>query len=143
MERVAILLVLFCTLTVIVSAAYIPGDVISESWDGRQLIAKIYMLPPDVDPSDLVEESFEVESYPHHHLETVKGEQTLEDSKIQVEVVMPETDANDLIVILEQLDTSTEYNKNGYPGMLTLDHATIRTEATGHAIKYYAITDTK
>ena len=47
MKKVAILLALFCMLTVTASAAYIPEDVISENRDGRQLIVKTYMLPPD------------------------------------------------------------------------------------------------
>ena len=38
MKKVAILLALFCMLTVTASAAYIPEDVISENRDGRQLI---------------------------------------------------------------------------------------------------------
>ena len=92
MKKVAILLELFCMLTVTASAAYIPEDVISENRDGRQLIVKTYMLPPDADPSGLVEEPFEVEGYSYHHLETVKEEQTFEDSKIQTEVVTLETD---------------------------------------------------
>ena len=120
MKKVAILLALFCMLTVTASAAYIPEDVISENRDGRQLIVKTYMLPPDADPSGLVEEPFEVEGYSYHHLETVKEEQTFEDSKIQTEVVTLETDADDLAAILEQLDASMEYNKDGYSGVLTL-----------------------
>lgn len=99
MKKVAILLALFCMLTVTASAAYIPEDVISENRDGRQLIVKTYMLPPDADPSGLVEEPFEVEGYSYHHLETVKEEQTFEDSKIQTEVVTLETDVDDLAAI--------------------------------------------
>lgn len=132
MKKVAILLALFCMLTVTASAAYIPEDVISENRDGRQLIIKTYMLPPDADPSGLVEEPFEVEGYSYHHLETVKEEQTFEDSKIQTEVVTLETDVDDLAAILEQLDASMEYNKDGYSGVLTLDHTTIQTEAAGY-----------
>ncbi|MFQ7749465.1 MAG: hypothetical protein ACLRJV_20180 [Eubacteriales bacterium] len=36
-----------------------------------------------------------------------------------------------------------EYNKDGYSGVLTLDHTTIQTEAAGYTTKYYTITDTK
>ena len=84
-----------------------------------------------------------MEGYSYHHLETVKEEQTFEDSKIQTEVVTLETDADDLAAILEQLDASMEYNKDGYSGVLTLDHTTIQTEAAGYTTKYYTITDTK
>ena len=143
MKKVAILLALFCMLTVTASAAYIPEGVISENRDGRQHIIKTNMLPPDSEPSGLVEEPFEVEGYSYHHLETVKEEQTFEDSKIQTEVVTLETDVDDLAAILEQLDASMEYNKDGYSGVLTLDHTTIQTEAAGYTTKYYTITDTK
>lgn len=84
-----------------------------------------------------------MEGYSYHHLETVKEEQTFEDSKIQTEVVTLETDVDDLAAILEQLDASMEYNKDGYSGVLTLDHTTIQTEAAGYTTKYYTITDTK
>lgn len=45
MKKVAILLALFCMLTVTASAAYIPEDVISENRDGRQLIVKPICFP--------------------------------------------------------------------------------------------------
>lgn len=46
MKKVAILLALFCMLTVTASAAYIPEDVISENRDGRQLISQnLYASP--------------------------------------------------------------------------------------------------
>ena len=130
-------------LTVTASAAYIPEDVISENRDGRQLIVKTYMLPPDADPQRSGRGAFRGGGLFLHHLETVKEEQTFEDSKIQTEVVTLETDVDDLAAILEQLDASMEYNKDGYSGVLTLDHTTIQTEAAGYTTKYYTITDTK
>ena len=45
--------------------------------------------------------------------------------------------------ILEQLDASMEYNKDGYSGVLTLTTLTIQTEAAGYTTKYYTITDTQ
>ena len=143
MKRAAALLMLLCMLTVTVSAAYVPEDVVSENRDGRQLIIKTYTLPPDADPSELIEEPFELEGYTYHHLETVKEEQAFKDSKAQAEVVTLETNTDDLAKILEQLAPTMEYNKDGYSGTLTLDHTTIQTEAAGYTTKYYTITDTK
>jgi len=143
MKRAAILLALLCILTVSASAAYIPENVVSENRDGRQLIVKTYSLPPDADPSELVEEPFELEGYTYHHLETVKEEQLFEDSKFQTETVTLETDTNDLATILEQLAPTVEYSKDGYSGTLTLDHTSLQTEAAGYTTKYYTITDTK
>lgn len=143
MKRTAVLLMLLCMLTVTASAAYVPEDVVSENRDGRQLIIKTYTLPPDADPSELIEEPFELEGYTYHHLETVKEEQAFKDSKAQTEVVTLETNTDDLAKILEQLAPTMEYNKDGYSGTLTLDHTTIQTEAAGYTTKYYTITDTK
>lgn len=143
MKRAAVLLMLLCMLTVTASAAYVPEDVVSENRDGRQLIIKTYTLPPDADPSELIEEPFELEGYTYHHLETVKEEQAFKDSKAQTEVVTLETNTDDLAKILEQLAPTMEYNKDGYSGTLTLDHTTIQTEAAGYTTKYYTITDTK
>lgn len=130
-------------LTVTASAAYVPEDVVSENRDGRQMIIKTYTLPPDADPSELVEDPFELEGYTYHYLETVKEEQESKDSKAQTEIVTLETDTGDLEKILEQLAPTMEYSKDGFSGTLTLDHTTIQTKAAGYTTKYYTITDTK
>lgn len=122
MKRTAVLLMLLCMLSVTASAAYVPEDMVSENRDGRQLIIKTYTLPPDADPGELIEEPFELEGYTYHHLETVKEEQAFKDAKAQTEVVTLETNTNDLAKILEQLAPTMEYSKDGFSGMLTLDH---------------------
>ncbi len=143
MKRATVLLMLLCMLTVTASAAYVPEEVVSENRDGRQLIIKTYTLPPDTDPSELIEEPFELEGYTYHHLSTVKEEQAFKTSKAQTEVITLETETDDLAKILEQLEPTMEYSKNGFSGTLTLDHTTIQTEAAGYTTKYYTITDTK
>lgn len=143
MKRMAILLVSLCVLTVSASAAYIPEDVVSENRDGRQLIIKTYTLAPGEDPSQLVEEPFDLEGYTYHHLETVKEEQPYEDTKFQTEVVTLETDTDNLSTILEQLSPTMEYSKDGYTGTLTLDHTSIQTVAAGYTTQYYTVSDTK
>lgn len=143
MKRATVLLMLLCMLTVTASAAYVPEEVVSENRDGKQLIIKTYTLPPDADPSELIEEPFELEGYTYHHLSTVKEEQAFKTSKVQTEVITLETETDDLAKILEQLEPTMEYSKNGFSGTLTLDHTTIQTEAAGYTTKYYTITDTK
>lgn len=132
MKRATVLLMLLCMLTVTASAAYVPEEVVSENRDGKQLIIKTYTLPPDADPSELIEEPFELEGYTYHHLSTVKEEQAFKTSKVQTEVITLETETDDLAKILEQLEPTMEYSKNGFSGTLTLDHTTIQTEAAGY-----------
>lgn len=143
MKRAAALLALLCMLTVTASAAHIPENVVEENRDGRQLIIKTYTLSPDEDPAELVEEPFELEGFSYQHVETVKEEQEYQSTKLQTEIVTVETDTDALSAILEQLPPSLEYSKDGYSGVLTLDHTTIRTEAAGYASKSYTISETK
>lgn len=143
MKKVVVIFTLLCLLTVSASAAYIPEDVITENRDGRQLIIKTFQLGPTDDPTALVEEPFELEGYRYEHLETVKEEQPFKDTQQHAETVTVDTDSNSLEKILAQLAPTMEYSKDGYSGILTLDHTTIQTEAAGYTTQYYTITDTK
>ena len=143
MKKAVVIFTLLCLLTVSASAAYIPEDVITENRDGRQLIIKTFQLGPTDDPTALVEEPFELEGYRYEHLETVKEEQPFKDTQQHAETVTVDTDSNSLEKILAQLAPTMEYSKDGYSGILTLDHTTIQTEAAGYTTQYYTITDTK
>ncbi|MFQ9916777.1 MAG: hypothetical protein ACLRWQ_10675 [Flavonifractor plautii] len=143
MRRLAVFLSLLCLLSIPVSAAYIPESSVTENRDGRQLIIKTYQLSPEDDPSELVDEPFDLEGYHYEHLETVKEDQTFHDSKAHTETVTVTTSSDSLAAILEQLAPTMEYSKDGYSGVLTLDHTTLQTEAAGYTTKYYTITDTK
>lgn len=143
MRRIAVVMVLLCVLTITASAAYIPDEVVSENRNGRQLIIKTFTLSPGDDPGQLVEDPFELEGYSYHHLETVKQEKPFRDSMMQTETVTIETDTDDLSAILGQLPPSLEYSKDGYSGILTLDHATLQTKAAGYTTKHYTISDTR
>ena len=79
-EEAGCILSLLCLLSLPVSAAYIPESSVTENRDGRQLIIKTYQLSPEDDPSELVDEPFDLEGYHYEHLETVKEDQTFHDS---------------------------------------------------------------
>lgn len=143
MKRVLTLLALMSLLTVTASAAYIPEEVITENRDGRQLIIKVYTLSPQDDPTALVQPPFDLDGFHYEHMETVKDEQSFQNTKQHTETITLETDTDDLAAILEQLPPSQEYSKDGYTGVLTLDHTTLKTEASGYVSKSYTITDTR
>ena len=82
----------------------------------------------------------QLEGYHYEHLETVKEDQTFHDSKAHTETVTVTTSSDSLAAILEQLAPTMEYSKDGYSGVLTLDHTTLQTEAAGYTTKYYTIT---
>ena len=137
MKKVIAPVLLLCLLTVTASAAYVPEEVVSENRDGRQLVVKTYVLSPEADPGELIEEPFELEGYTYHYLETIKEEQAFKDTRAQTEVVTVETETNDLADILRQLAPTMEYSKDGFSGTLTLDHTSLQTEAKGYTTKYY------
>ncbi len=143
MKRVLTLLALLSLLTVTASAACIPEEVITENRDGRQLIIKVYMLSPQDDPTELIQPPFDLDGFHYEHMETVKDEQSFQNAKQHTETITLETDTDDLAAILEQLPPSQEYSKDGYTGVLTLDHTTLKTEASGYVSKSYTITDTR
>ena len=121
MRRLAVFLSLLCLLSLPVSAAYIPESSVTENRDGRQLIIKTYQLSPEDDPSELVDEPFDLEGYHYEHLETVKEDQTFHDSKAHTETVTVTTSSDSLAAILEQLAPTMEYSKDGYSGVLSAE----------------------
>lgn len=143
MKRIIALFALLALLTVSASAAYVPEDVITENRDGRQLIIKTYTLSPQDDPSALIQQPFDLEGFHYEHMETVKEDLTFQDARQHTETVTLETSTDDLAAILAELSPSMEYAKDGYTGVLMLDHTTLKTEASGYTTKTYTISDTR
>jgi hypothetical protein len=76
-------------------------------------------------------------------MDTVKEETEFQDTKQHSETVTVNTDSDSLEKILDQLAPTMEYSKDGYSGVLSLDHTTLETSAAGYTTKQYTITDTK
>ncbi|MCI8539805.1 MAG: hypothetical protein HFF18_14305 [Oscillospiraceae bacterium] len=143
MRRIAALLALLLLLSLSALAAYVPEEVISENRDGRQLIIKTYTLSPQEDPAGLKEEPFDLDGFHYVYMETTKEEQAFQESRQQSETVTLETRTNDLTAILAELPQTREYAQDGYYGILTLDHTSLKTEASGYVTKTYTVTDTR
>ena len=143
MKRIIALFALLALLTVSASAAYIPEDVLTENRDGRQLVIKTYTLSPQDDPADLVQPPFDLDGFHYEHMETVKEDLTFQDARQHTETVTLETSTDGLAAILAELSPSMEYAKDGYTGVLMLDHTTLKTEASGYTTKTYTISDTR
>ena len=143
MKRIIALFALLALLTVSASAAYIPEDVLTENRDGRQLVIKTYTLSPQDDPADLVQPPFDLDGFHYEHMETVKEDLTFQDARQHTETVTLETSTDGLAAILAELSPSMEYAKDGYTGVLMLDHTTLKTEASGYSTKTYTISDTR
>jgi len=73
----------------------------------------------------------------------VKEENRVSDRRYHTETVTLETGTKDLAKILEQLETTLDYDDGAYSGTLTLDHTSIHTEASGYASKSHTLTATR
>lgn len=98
MKKVIAPVLLLCLLTVTASAAYVPEEVVSENRDGRQLVVKTYVLSPEADPGELIEEPFELEGCTYHYFEVVNGK--TEPLKITNQAVSG--------ILIHKIDTSGE-----------------------------------
>ena len=143
MKKLLTCLLLAAALVTNACALEVPTDTTVQNLNGSQQLIKTYTLPPGTDPQQLIEEPFDQEGYRYTFAEIVKEENQVSDRKLHTETVTLETDTKDLGKILEQLDTTLDYDDGTYSGVLTLDHTAIRTEASGYASQAKNVTATK
>ena len=143
MKRLLTCLLLTAALVNNACALEVPTDTTIQNLNGRQQLIKTYTLSPGADPQQLIEEPFEQEGYHYVYSDIVKSENQVSDRKYHTETVTLETDSKDLGKILEQLETTLDYNDGTYSGVLTLDHTAIRTEAAGYTSQAKTVTATK
>ncbi len=143
MKKAIICLLLGMALTVNVCALEAPTDITVQNLNGSQQIIKTYTLPPGTDPQVLIEEPFEQEGFRYIFADIVKEENQVSDRKLHTETVTVETDTKDMAKILEQLETTLDYDDGVYSGVLTLDHTALRTEPAGYASKASTVTAVK
>ncbi len=124
-------------------AAYIPTDVIRDDNDGKYTITKIYTLPTNDDPEQLIEEPFEQDGLTYSYYEIVKEDQSLTTTKNHEELVSVSTESKDIEDLLPLFAPSMTFEEDGYSGTLYLDHTSISAEATGYSSRSYQVTETK
>ena len=125
------------------AAAYVPDNEVCENRDGRQLIIRTYTLAPGDDPESLTEDPFEREGFVYSCVSIVKEEVPFERREQRSETVTVETQTDDLAAILAKLDATLMLDCGEYSVILTLDHTSLNTEATGYSTRSYTISDTK
>ena len=124
-------------------AMEVPTATIVRNLNGVQEYIKIYTVSPETNAADLIEPSFEYNGYTYNYTEIVKAEDTYSNTKSHTETVVVETEKNDLDSVLAALEPSIEYDDGVWHGVLNLDHASIKTEATSQESRSYTITEVK
>ena len=143
MKRLLTCLLLAAALVTNACALEVPTDTTIQNLNGSQQLIKTYTLPPGADPQQLIEEPFAQEGWRYTFADIVKEENQVSDRRYHTETVTLETNTKDLGKILEQLDTTLDYDDGAYSGVLTLDHTAIRTEASGYTSQARNVTATK
>jgi len=142
-KKILLCMLLALALSAQAFALEVPTGTVVQNLNGSQQLIKTYTLPPDADPQKLVEAPFEQEGFLYTFADIVKDENFVQDQKHHVETVTLETDTDSLAAILEQLEPTMEYDDGTYAGALSLDHNSIRTEATGYTSKSSTVSTTK
>lgn len=130
-------------LTVSAFAILVPTDTYVQNLNGVQQYIKVYTVPAETDPQELIEDTFAYNGYVYKFADITKQENELTEQKEHTETVTVETSKKDLSVILEQLAPTMEYDDGQYSGVLALDHTTIQTEAAGYTSGSYTIRATR
>lgn len=143
MKKLCMCLLLAMALSINALALEVPTNTEVRNLNGSQQLIKTYVLPPDADPQELVEEPFEQEGYLYTFADIIKEENQMLDSSYHRETVTLETETDDLAAILERLKPSIEYDDGLYTGTLALDHTSIHTEAAGYETRSSNVTATK
>ncbi len=143
MKKFCMCLLLALALSVNALALEVPTSTVVQNLNGSQQLIKTYVLSPDADPQELIEEPFEQEGYLYTFADIVKEDNHVADATYHRETVTVETGTNELSRILEQLEPSVDYDDGVYKGTLTLDHTSIRTEASGYETRSSTVTATK
>lgn len=141
--HLSLCLLLTMLLSVSALATEIPESFVCENLNGQQRIVKTYVLPPDADPDALQEPAFNYEGYHYIWSYTTKEEHPYHQAKDVIETVTVDTTSKDLSVILDQLAPTMAYDDGEYSGELTLDHTTLKTEASGYDTRRSTTTETK
>jgi len=136
-------LALAFTLSTSAFAMEVPTDTVVQNLNGSQQVIKTFTIDPGTDPQTLIEEPFVLEGYRYTFAGIVKADNHVEDVKSHTETVTVETAKDDLDIILEQLAPTIEYDDGLYSGVLSLDHTSLHTEATGYSTRSYTVSETK
>lgn len=114
------------------------------SWAGRRQIVKTYILTPGEDPADIPRDSFTSDGWRYEFSDVTQSKTSGTDARPHVEKVEISTDSNILDEITGQLDPTLEYeSEDGYCGLLTLDLASVKSEATEYKDSSYTVTATR
>lgn len=117
-----------------------PAEVRASEENGVYRLEKVYYLTANDDPASIPTADFDREGRSYTLLDLLKTDQTETDSKDHIEVLTLNTETKDMAEILKLLEPELEVTtEDGYTGVLTLDHTSIKVEAAGYNSRSYDV----
>ena len=123
---------------VLAEEAYYPISVESytEGSFDELRIKKVYQLSLSDDPAGIPTEDFERDGRVYHLLDLIRKDEVGVDTQTHTETVTMDSKTGELSEILKQLDAQKDFTtKDGYSGILLLDHTSIKVEVKGYSSK--------
>ena len=124
--------------------ALYPIDIVYSEDDTAWRMEKVYQLDASADPSVIPTENFEQEGREYVFLELLAEDQRESDTKEHIEQITQESSTKDTETVLKNLAPTLEYaGEDGYTGILTLDIASVKVEASGYGSRSQNVTTTR
>jgi len=124
--------------------ALYPTEVIEHTDGDYPRLEKIYVLNTWEDPAGIPTDDFVREGVTYTLLDLTRQDNVERETKPHTETITLESDSKDMDKILPQLAATREVTtEDGYTGLLTLDTASIKTEASGYGSTTRTVTATR
>ena len=124
--------------------ALYPIDSVYSEDDTAWRMEKVYQLDASADPSVIPTENFEQEGREYVFLDLLAEDQRETDTKEHIEQITQESSTKDTETVLKNLAPTLEYaGEDGYMGVLTLDTASVKVEASGYGSRSQNVTTTR
>lgn len=105
-------------------------------------IRKVYQLSLSDDPAGIPTEDFERDGHVFHLLDLIRKDEVGVDTQTHTETVTMDSSTGELSEILKQLDGQKDFTtKDGYSGVLLLDHTSIKVNVKGYSTKTKNLSD--
>ena len=124
--------------------ALYPIDIVYNEDDTAWHLEKVYQLDASADPSVIPTENFEQEGREYVFLDLLAEDQRETDTKEHTQQITQESSTKDTETVLKNLAPTLEYaGEDGYMGVLTLDTASVKVEASGYGSRNKNVTTTR
>jgi hypothetical protein len=127
-----------------VGSLYYPLEIKTVAEDGEKLVIKTFEVPAGVNPTLLIEESFEKGGIVYEPREILKRSLPgAEETRLAAQTVTVESESGKLDDIIPLLNPLLDYSEGGFSGQLQLDRESIYAKPDGYRSYQYPVTEVR